>query len=175
MNKSLVKVPKERIENLILIIRGEKVILDSDLAGLYQAETRALVLAVKRNISRFPADFMFQLTREEFDGLRSQFVISKGSGGRRYLPYAFTEHGAIMAANVLNNEQAIRASVQVVRAFVKLSQIVASNAELARKVEALEQTYDSQFKVVFEAIRQLMNPPVRRTKPIGFRTKALKE
>jgi hypothetical protein len=86
MNKSLVRVPKEHIENLILIIRGEKVILDSDLAGLYQAETRALVLAVKRNISRFPADFMFQLTREEFDSLRSQFVISKGSGGRRYLP-----------------------------------------------------------------------------------------
>lgn len=86
MNKSLVRVPKERIENLILIIRGEKVILDSDLAGLYQAETRALVLAVKRNISRFPADFIFQLTREEFDSLRSQFVISKGSGGRRYLP-----------------------------------------------------------------------------------------
>jgi hypothetical protein len=100
MNKSLVKVPKKHIENLILIIRGEKVILDSDLAGLYQAETRALVQAVKRNIRRFPKDFMFQLTREEFESLRSRFVISKGPGGRRHLPYAFTEHGAIMAANV---------------------------------------------------------------------------
>jgi len=171
MNKSLVKVPKKRIENLILIIRGEKVILDSDLAELYQAETRALVQAVKRNIGRFPKDFMFQLTREEFESLRSQFVISKGPGGRRYLPYAFTEHGAIMAANVLNNEQAIRASVQVVRAFVKLSQIIASNAELVRKVNALEQTYDTQFKVVFEAIRQLMNPSPRKVKHIGFRSK----
>jgi hypothetical protein len=170
MNKSLVIVPKKRIENLILNIRGKKVILDSDLAELYQAETRALVQAVKRNIRRFPKDFMFQLTRSEFDSLRSQFVISKGSGGRRHLPYAFTEHGAIMAANVLNNEQAVRTSVQVVRAFVKLSQIVASNTELARKVDALEQTYDTQFKVVFEAIRQLMNPPRRRTKHIGFRS-----
>jgi predicted amino acid-binding ACT domain protein len=96
-------------------------------------------------------------------------VISKGSGGRRYLPYAFTEHGAIMAANVLNNEQAIRASVEVVRAFVKLSQIVASNAELARKVDALEQSYDTQFKVVFKAIRELMNPPLRKKNHIGFR------
>jgi hypothetical protein len=175
MNKSLVKIPLERIEGIILLIRGEKVILDADLALLYGVETRVLIQAVKRNDRRFPLDFMFRLTNKEFDVLRSQFVISKGSGGRRYLPYAFTEHGAIMAANVLNSERAIDASVQVVRAFVKLRQILFSNAELAHKLDELEKRYDRQFKIVFDAIRQLMTPPPSRTKPIGFRPKALKK
>ena len=120
---------------------------------------------------RFPLDFMFQLTSKEFDALRSQFVISKGRGGRRHLPYAFTEHGAIMNANVLNSERAIESSVQVVRAFVKLRHILASNAELARKLEALEKKYDHQFKIVFAPIRKLMIPVAPKRKEIGFRPK----
>lgn len=175
MTKSLVRIPLARVAEVILVIRDEKVILDTDLALLYEVETRALIQAVKRNNRRFPLDFMFQLTRKEFDALRSQFVISKGRGGRRHLPYAFTEHGAIMAANVLNSERAIEASVQVVRAFLKLRQILASNAELAGKLEELEKKYDKQFKIVFGAIRQLMTPPSARAKPIGFRPKALKK
>jgi ORF6N domain-containing protein len=129
MTKSLVKLPIERVENVILIIRGEKVILDTHLAG-----------------ERFPDDFMFQLTGQEFEALRSHFVISKGRGGRRHLPYAFTEHGAIMAANVLNSKRAVQASVQVVRAFVKLREMLVSNAELADKLNELEKKYDQQFK-----------------------------
>ena len=175
MTKSLVKIPLERVEEIILLIRGERVILDTDLAALYGVETRALIQAVKRNRERFPVDFTFQLTREEAGSLRSQFVISKGRGGRRYAPYAFTEHGAIMAANVLNSERAVQASVQVVRAFVKLRQMLASNAELARKLDELEKKYDRQFKIVFEAIRQLMTPAPHKAKPIGFRPKALKK
>ena len=114
-------------------------------------------------------DFMFQLTRQEFDSLRSQFVISKGRGGRRHVPSAFTEHGAIMVANILNSERAVQASVQVVRAFVKLRQMLASNAELARKLDDLEKKYDKQFKIVFDAIRQLMIPVPKKRSEIGFR------
>ena len=125
MNRTLVKSPLARVADVIVVIRDENVILDTDLALLYGVQTRALMQAVKRNNRRFPLDFMFQLTRKEFDALRSQIVISKGRGGRRHLPYAFTEHGAIMAANVLNNERAVEASVQVVRAFVKLRQMLA--------------------------------------------------
>ena len=154
--------------NIILEIRNHNVILDTDLALLYGVETRALIQAVKRNEQRFPLDFMFQLTRKEFDSLRSQIVISNSRGGRRHLPYAFTEHGAIMAASVLNSERAVEASVQVVRAFVKLRQMLASNVELARKLDELEKKYDRQFKIVFDAIRQLMSPPPIPVKPIGF-------
>lgn len=174
MSKRAAVIPIERIENAILQLRGEKVILDSELANLYGVETRSLVQAVKRNSERFPDDFMFQLTRNEFDALRSQFVISKGRGGRRYLPYAFTEHGAIMAANVLNSDRAVQASVQVVRAFVRLRQILASNAELASTLEELEKKYDRQFKVIFDAIRELMTPPAPKRKEIGFRARPLK-
>jgi hypothetical protein len=172
MRKALVTIPIARVAEVILVIRDEKVILDADLALLYGVETRALIQAVKRNDRRFPLDFMFQLTRKEFDALRSQFVISKGRGGRRHLPYAFTEHGAIMAANVLNSERAIGASVQVVRGFVKLRRIFASNADLARKLEKLEKKYDHQLKIVFDAIRLLMTPSPAKAKPIGFRPKA---
>ncbi|MDQ3181649.1 MAG: ORF6N domain-containing protein [Acidobacteriota bacterium] len=164
-------IPIERIEQLILLAHGERVILDADLAKLYGVTTKVLNQAVKRNQARFPEDFMFQLTKEEFDNLRSQFVTSSSTsyGGRRYLPYVFTEHGAIMAANVLNSEQAVVASVQVVRAFVKLRQILASNADLARKVEELEKKYDANFKVVFEAIRKLMLPPPNlKKRKIGY-------
>jgi phage regulator Rha-like protein len=163
-------IPVERIEKAIYLIRGEKVILDSDLASLYGVETRSLIQAIKRNIRRFPKNFMFQLTKDEFDSLRSQFVISKGKGGRRSLPYAFTEHGVIMAANVLNSERAVQASVEVVSAFIRLRQMLASNVELSRRLDDLERKYDRQFKVVFDAIRKLMSPPLPGQKQIGFRS-----
>ena len=171
MSKALATIPIERVEQAIILIRGEKVILDSDLASLYGVDTRSLIQALKRNGRRFPADFVFQLTKDEFKSLRSQTVIAKGRGGRRSLPYAFTEHGAIMAANVLNSERAVEASVEVVRAFVRLRQIVLSNRELARKVEELERKYDAQFKVVFDAIKALMKPPEPKRNQIGFHAK----
>jgi hypothetical protein len=171
MSQNVVTIPMERIERAILFIRGEKVMLDSDLAEIYGVETGALNRAVKRNASRFPTDFMFQLTAEEAANLRCQFGISSSYGGRRYLPYAFTEHGALMLANVLNSERAAQASVQVVRAFVRLRQMLASNAELARKLETLERKYDAQFKVVFDAIRELMSPATKPKREIGFHVK----
>ena len=163
----------ERIERAIILIRGEKVMLDSDLAALYGVTTKVLNQAVKRNRSRFPEDFIFRLTIEEVAELnRSQFVTgSQKHRDPRFLPYAFTEHGALMLANVLNSERAAQTSVQVVRAFVRLRQMLASNAELARKLEALEKKYDAQFKVVFDAIRRLMSPPEIKRKEIGFHVK----
>jgi hypothetical protein len=176
VTKSLVKIPLERIEEIILLIRGEKVILDSDLAALYGVSTSRLNEQVKRNSTRFPTDFSFRLTKGEWKSLISQFATSKlGRGGRRKLPYVFTEHGAIMAANVLSTERAIEASVQVVRAFIQLRRMLASNAELAHKLDELEKKYDRQFKIVFDAIRQLMTPPAAKAKPIGFRPKALRK
>ena len=161
--------PMERIERAIILVRGEKVMLDSELAEIYGVTTKRLNEQVRRNLNRFPSDFMFQLTPEEAASLRSQIATSnKGRGGRRYLPYAFTEHGALMLANVLNSERAAQTSVMVVRAFVRLRQLLSSNAELARKLEALENKYDTQFKVVFDAIRQLMSPVATKRKEIGF-------
>jgi phage regulator Rha-like protein len=174
MDGQISLVPVERIERAILSIRGERVMLDSDLAELYGVETRVLNQAVKRNASRFPKDFMFQLTAEEAEAIRlsrSQSVILKRGQNIKFLPYAFTEHGALMLANVLNSERAAQTSVQVVRAFVRLRQMLASNAELARKLAALEKKYDAQFKVVFDAIRQLMSPPARPKREIGFHVK----
>lgn len=172
MDGQISLVPMERIERAIILVRGEKVMLDSELAEIYGVETKVLNQAVRRNVSRFPIDFMFQLTPEEAESLRSQIVTSnEGRGGRRYLPYAFTEHGALMLANVLNSERAAQTSVQVVRAFVKLRQMLASNAELARKLAAMEKKYDAQFKVVFDAIRQLMSPPEKPKREIGFHVK----
>jgi len=126
---------------------------------------------VRRNLNRFPPDFMIQLTLQEWESLRSQFATLKRGEHRKYLPYAFTEHGALMLANVLNSERAAQTSVQVVRAFVRLRQMLSSNAELARKLEALEKKYDRQFKIVFDAIRQLMSPPARPKREIGFHVK----
>jgi len=172
MSENISLIPMERIERAILLIRGEKVMLDSDLAEIYGVETRILNQAVQRNINRFPSDFMFQLTAAETQSLRSQIVTSnEGRGGRRYLPYAFTEHGALMLANVLNSERAAQTSVQVVRVFVRLRQMLSSNAELARKLESLEKKYDAQFKVVFDAIRQLMSPLAKPKREIGFHAK----
>jgi leucyl aminopeptidase len=179
MSKALATIPKERIEQTILVIRGERVIFDADLAKLYGVTAKRLNEQVRRNRERFPEDFMFQLTKEEFaeigaSNLRSQIATSRSHGGRRYLPYVFTEHGAIMAANVLNSKRAVQTSVEVVRAFVRLRQMLASNAELARKLEELERKYDRQFKVVFDAIRQLMTPPEPQRKAIGFHAKAVR-
>ncbi|MCX5868689.1 MAG: ORF6N domain-containing protein [Proteobacteria bacterium] len=161
----------DHIGSKILLIRGQKVMLDSDLAFLYGVETKVLIQAVKRNIGRFPPDFLFQLSKGESESLRSQFVTSKppaGRGGRRYLPYAFTEQGVAMLSSVLKSPRAIMVNVEIMRAFVRLRRILASNRELARKLDALERKYDRQFAVVFEAIRQLMSPPVPRCRRIGF-------
>ena len=165
-------IPAERIEARILLIRGQKVMVDSDLARLYGVSTKRLNEQVKRNRHRFPLDFMFQLSGEETESLRSQFATSSaGHGGRRYRPYAFTEHGAVMLASVLNSKIAVEASVQVVRAFVRLRQILATHKELAAKLAELEtriETHDENITALFEAIRQLMEPPARPRKPIGF-------
>jgi len=164
-------VPVERIEKAILLIRGKKVMLDADLASLYGVETRVLVQAVRRNLGRFPEDFMFQLCKEEVDFLRSQIVTLKRGRGQhtKYLPYAFTEQGVAMLSSVLRSPRAIQVNIEIMRAFVRLRQMLASHAELARKLDALEQKYDVQFKAVFDAIRQLMVPPEPKRRPIGFR------
>jgi hypothetical protein len=130
----------------------------------------ALVQAVKRNLERFPEDFMFQLSRDEFSILRSQSVTSSYWGGRRYPPYAFTEQGVAMLSSVLHSQRAIQVNIEIMRAFIRLRQILASNAELARKLDELEKKYDAQFKEVFEAIRQLMTPPEPKRRPLGFQT-----
>ena len=161
-------VPVSRIENAIFMIRDEKVMLDEDLAAIYGVETRALVQAVKRNIDRFPDDFMFQLTMDEFKNLKSQIVTSSW-GGRRKPPYAFTEQGVAMLSSVLRSKRAVLVNVEIMRTFVKLRRILATHDELARKLASLERKYDKQFKLVFDAIREIMapkDPPKRRQ--IGF-------
>ena len=162
-------IPVEMIEKKILLIRGEKVMLDADLAELYGVETKILVRAIKRNVDRFPSDFMIQLNKEEFENLRFQFGTSSRWGGRRYLPYAFTEQGVAMLSSVLNSDRAIKVNIEIMRAFVSLRQLLASNKELAKRFDELEKKYDSQFKVVFDAIRQLMIPPEPKRRKIGFR------
>ena len=154
-------IPIERITQAILLIRGHKVMLDEALATLYEVEIKVLNQAVKRNADRFPADFMFQLTAEETALLRSQFVTLKTGTGRhrKYRPYAFTEQGVAMLSSVLRSERAVRVNIEIMRAFVQLRQMLSSHADLARKLEALEAKYDAQFKVVFDAIRELMTPP----------------
>jgi hypothetical protein len=166
-------IPAERIEKAILLIRGQKVLLDRDLASLYGVQVKVLNQAVKRNLSRFPDDFMFVLTAEEAESLRSQTVTSKsGRGGRRYLPYAFTEQGVAMLSTVLNSERAIEVNIAIMRAFVRLRGIMSTHKGLARKLDELERKlgeHDEKFQVVFEAIRQLMVPPAAPPKPrIGF-------
>ena len=160
MSKDKSLIPVERIERSIFLIRGHKVMLDSDLAELYGVTTKRLNERVMRNFSRFPEDFMFQLTESETQLLRSQIATSKkGRGGRRYPPYAFTEQGVAMLSSVLGSKRAIQVNIEIMRAFVRLRRILASHADLARKLEALEKKYDTQFKIVFDAIRQVY--PVR--------------
>ncbi len=144
--------------------------LDKDLSYLYEVETKALNRAVKRNIDRFPEDFMFHLTKEEFGSLRFHFGTSKreGRGGLRYLPYAFTENGVAMLSSVLNSERAIKVNIQIMRAFTRLREMILSHKDLQRKIEAMEKKYDHQFKVVFDAIKQLLEPPKKPRKRIGF-------
>jgi len=159
----------ERITQAILLIRGQKVMLSTYLAELYEVEPRILVQAVKRNIERFPDDFMFQLNDQEFENLKSQIVTSSWGGLRRAAPYAFTEQGVAMLSSVLHSDRAIHVNIEIMRAFVRLRQMLASNVEMARKLATLERKYDAQFRVVFDAIRELMTPPEpRKKRPIGF-------
>lgn len=161
-------VSAARVERMVLRLRGQNVLLDSDLAELYGVATGALIRAVKRNVERFPVDFMFQLSKPEFADLRSQAGISSSWGGRRYPPYAFTEQGVAMLSSVLRSQRAVLVNVEIMRAFVRLRQMLESNADLARKLDALEKRFDAQFKVVFQAIRELMAPPEPPHKRIGF-------
>lgn len=173
---SKIAVPVERIENRILIIRGHKVLLDADLAALYGVETRVLNQAVKRNRERFPSDFMFQLSARELEAWRSHFVMSNPGArmGLRRAPFAFTEHGALMAATVLNSTRAVETSLYVVRAFVSLRQFLATHKDLARRLEAHEKkltSHDQAIAGLFNTIRQLMAPPEPpKRRPIGFVT-----
>lgn len=161
----------EQIDNSILLLRGHKVILDSTLAALYEVDTKTLNRAVTRNRSRFPDDFMIQLSEEEAKSLRYQFGTLKTGRGqhRKYLPYAFSEQGVAMLSSVLRSQRAIQVNIEIMRAFVRLRLLLASNTELARKLDALEKKYDAQFKAVFDAIRALMQPQeVPKKRPIGF-------
>ncbi|MCF7879072.1 MAG: ORF6N domain-containing protein [Candidatus Omnitrophica bacterium] len=162
-------IPYEQIAKKILLIRNKKVMLDKDLASLYQVETKVLIQAVKRNKERFPKDFMFQLNKNEFDSLRSHFVTSKKWGGRRYRPYVFTEQGVAMLSSVLNSQRAIMVNIVIMRTFVKLRKILASHKDLLKKIEDIEKKYDSQFKIVFEAIRQLVLEERKPKRNIGFK------
>ena len=167
-------ITESKIETAIFLVRGHKVLIDADLAVLYGVETRSLVQAVKRNIQRFPPDFMFQLNKEEFDTLRSQIVISKGKGGRRYHPYVFTEQGVAMLSSVLHSERAIQVNIAIMRVFVRVRELVASHKELADKLNELEshiKNHDEQIMAIFEAIHQLMKPPDKPKKQIGFEIK----
>jgi hypothetical protein len=184
-------IPAERIENRIFLVRGQKIMLSTDLADLYEVEPSTLMQAFKRNLDRFPVDFMFQLSWEEVKALRShfvildsgrpdrtgnprsQFVIMASGKNVKYLPYAFTEQGVAMLSGVLRSRRAIQVNVAIMRAFVKLREILAAHKDLARKLDEMEKKYDSQFKVVFEAIRALMAPPEHKQKGrIGFKAES---
>ena len=173
-------VTPESVERAIIVLRGRRVILDSELAALYGVTVSVFNQAVKRNMERFPADFAFQLTREEYESLRSQIVILKAGRGahRKYLPYVFTEHGAVMAASVLNAPKAVEMSVEVVRAFVRLRQILAANRQLAARVDDLERkmnqsnaAHSKNIGTLFDAVRSLMTAPEKPKRQIGFQTK----
>ena len=166
-------IPQDSIEQKIILIRGQKVLLDSDLAKLYEIETFNFNKAVKRNLDRFPADFMFQLTKDEAESLRFQIGMSKksGRGGRRYLPYVFTEQGVAMLSGVLNSKTAVQVNIAIMRAFVKIREILSTHKELASKLTQLEhktEKHDKEIYIIFEAIRQLMVPPEKKKRKIGF-------
>lgn len=160
-------LPTERITGKILKLRGMKVMLDRDLAELYGVETKALKQAIRRNITRFPDDFMFELSKQEFINLRSQFVTSRW-GGTRYPPMAFTEQGVAMLSSVLNSERAVQVNIQIMRAFTQLRQMLSSHEHLRQKIEEMESKYDEQFQVVFQAIQQLLDKDQQPGKKIGF-------
>lgn len=168
-NNSIVRV--QRIEQLIFMIRDHKVMLDTDLAELYGVETRLLKQAVRRNIKRFPDDFMFELTKEENKSLRSQNVILKRGQHSKYMPFAFTEQGVAMLSTVLKNERAIEVNIEIMRAFVRICEMLGAHRELAGKLKELEhriKDHDEQIQTIFEAIQQLLTPPEKPRKPIGF-------
>ncbi len=163
----------EGIQQKIFILRGHRVMIDADLAVLYGVTTKRLNEQVKRNLKRFPSDFMFQLNEKEIENLRSHFATTRW-GGRRYLPYVFTEYGAIMLANVLNSTGAVEASIQVVRAFVKLRELLSTNKELAIKLKQLDgkiEKHDEEIRLIFKAIRKLIAPPEKKQSKIGFKRK----
>jgi len=162
-------VPSERIYRSILFIRDHKVVLDQDLAALYGTETKKLLQAVKRNIDRFPEDFMFQLNNGEFNNLRSQFVTSSW-GGRRYPPYAFTEQGVAMLSSVLRSKRAIAANIAIMRTFVKLREILVTNEALRRKIESMERKYEEQFKLIFNVLSKMVIADSKPKSQIGFFT-----
>ena len=167
-------VPIESIISKIIYLRGEKVLLDRDLAELYNVETKQLKRAVRRNIKRFPMDFMFQLTKEEYKPLRSQFGTLKRGAHSKYPPMAFTEQGVAMLSSVLNSDQAIEVNIAIMRAFVHLRNMIASHSKLKRKLTELEhhlENHDQDIQAIFEAIRQLMIPPEKPRKKIGFTVK----
>lgn len=165
-----VSLPVDVVRSKIYLIRGQKVLLDKDLADMYGVDTKRLNEQVRRNITRFPADFMFQLNEDEYASLRSQFATLKGGRGahRKYLPNVFTEQGVAMLSSVLNSEQAVQVNIAIMRAFVQLREFAASNRVLSKRLDEMEQKYDSRFKVVFDAIRQLMTPPGKDKRKIGF-------
>jgi hypothetical protein len=163
-------VPPELIERKIYLIRNQKVMLDQDLAVLYGVETKVLKRAVARNHDRFPDDFMYRLTKAELENLRCQFGTSSLWGGVRYLPYAFTELGVAMLSGVLKSKRAVHVNIQIMRTFTHLRQMLLSHDELRRKVEAMERNYDHQFKIVFDAIRELLEPVTKTKRQIGFKT-----
>ena len=178
-------VIQEVIEQKIFLLRGQKIMLDRDLAALYGVPTKVLNQSVRRNKKRFPEDFMFRLTREEDTGLRSQIAIlnekdaslrsqivtsNAGRGGRRYLPCAFTDYGIAMLSSVLNSDRAIAVNIQIIRTFIKLRKLLATHADLLNKVEAMEKKYDRQFRIVFEILRELRETPKKEIKKIGFRS-----
>jgi hypothetical protein len=160
-----------RVEGSIVVLRGQRVLLDESLAALYEVPVKVLNQAVKRNAERFPEDFMFQLTPDETADLRSQLVTTKraGRGGRRYEPYAFTEQGVAMLSSVLRSERAVTVNIEIMRAFVRMRRVLQEHAELAGKLARLERKYDAQFRVVFDAIRDLMAPPAKPKVRIGFK------
>ncbi len=167
MTKAIL-IPTEIIQNKIIILRGQKVMLDRDLAELYSVETKIFNQAVRRNIERFPEDFMFQLTEREYASLRSQIVTLKRGQHSKYLPYAFTEHGILMLSSVLNSPRAVQVNIQIMRMFVKLREMLASHANLKKKIEVMEKKYDGQFQIVFTAIKRLIDEPKKKKHPIGF-------
>jgi ORF6N domain-containing protein len=183
MPNTSIALPDDLIEDTILLIRGKRVILDHDLARLYGVATRVLNQAVKRNLDRFPEDFMFQLTKaetEEYQRLkrsRSQIVTLNKTRGTniKYQPYAFTEHGILMLSSVLKSQRAVQVNIQIMRTFVRLRMMVTSNDTLIERLDQLEENYDAKFKIVFNAIRQLMNPPAVKRTQIGFRPRVAKK
>lgn len=173
MKSKETNIPPSVVMNKIFLIRGQKVMLDIDLAELYRVETKHLNQSVKRNRDRFPSDFMFQLTKKEWQSLRSQFATSKDPrGGRRYAPFAFTEHGVLMLSSVLNSDRAIRVNIQIMRIYSQLKEAILDNKDILLKLEQLERKltkHDANFKLVFDYLRELISPKAERMRAIGFR------